>query len=334
MALPPADNNKITLSFGWQGPNQWHGGWDNGGLDAKVVDLKFANAKSDISVHIPDNISPTTIQKFPYTVRRYSEQEMEIDGRKFKPLKSETTPEFLNVTVDQIRNLKLKIGIFEQSPNKGPMIMDNKGRITQEKRVLRSDRKIQLELPTMIEVGQEYSLVVASKDFSFSAALVKAVKVAPQEGKKAIEDEYQQRLRKMGEALISESFKNINLALSGGVGVFNSSSTPSDVAEHMVQGIVRAAQQHVNPELKVPTAKPAESEADLDKLSKEELQKRFEVAFNKDRELEKQRNQAAISGNIPELNRLLEIESANTQLVVKLAQAIEKKGGKALIPIS
>ena len=70
----------------------------NGGLDVGVVDLVFKNAKTDISVKIPENTTSTVIKKFPFTCRKYHETEMTLRGQKFKPLAKETHPNSLSVT--------------------------------------------------------------------------------------------------------------------------------------------------------------------------------------------------------------------------------------------
>lgn len=324
---------EIILNFGWEGPTSWRGGPFRGGLDVGVVDLLFKNAKTDISVHIPENISPSTIKKLPFTCRRYQETEMEIRGRKFKPLAQETHPNSLKVTVEQMRHLTIKAGIFEESPHKGPATMDHSGRITYEKRLLRSDREIKLEGSEALEIGQTYSLVVTSNDFSFSARLLKEEKAKGKEEKKVNQEELQKRMKKMGEALITEGMQNLNLASKGGEGVFNSSTTTADLFTHGMQGVIRSSQQ-MHPEIRVPHTKPLESPSNLDRLSKEELQSHFEATFKKDKEFESQRMRAALAGNIKEGNSIIEAEHANSQLLINLAEALERKGVKAQTPQS
>jgi hypothetical protein len=332
----PATGEKIILNFGWEGPSSWHGGWSHGGLDVGVVDLVFKNAKTEISVHIPDNISLSTVKKLPFTCRRYHETECELNGRKFKPLTQKTYPDSLNVTVEQIHNLTIKAGIFEKSPHKGPAIMDSSsGKITREERVLRSDREIKLEVPKELEMGQTYSLVVTSSDLSLSARLLKEERAngAMKDERKASKDELKERMKKMGKALVTEGMQNLDLASRGGIGTFDSSSTTADVFAHGMKGIIRSGQQ-IHPEIRVPHTKPSESSSDLDILTKDELQSRFEETFKKDKEFESQRMRAAIAGNIEEMNRVIEVEHANSQLLIKLAEALERKGIKAQIPQS
>jgi hypothetical protein len=254
--IPSTTNEKVHLNFVWEGPSSWQGGWTREGLDIRVVDLIFKNAKSKISVNIPENTPASTVKTLPFICRTYHETECEIKGRKFKPLAKETHPDILNVTIEQIRNLTIKAGIFEESPNHGPSFVDQFGKITREKRILRSDSDIKLELPEELEMGQTYSLVFTSKDFSFSA-----------------------RIQKEEKAKSSDS-------------------------------------------------------ANFEDLSKDELQSRFEVAFTKDKEFETQRMRAYTSGNMKEVNRIFELESANSQLLIKLAETLEKKGFKAQIPQS
>ena len=126
-------NEKIIINFGWIGPSSCFGGLSKGGSDVRVVNLIFKNAKTEISVHIPENFTTTTVRKLPFTCRKYHEKECEISGRKFKPLAQETHPELLKVTIEQIGNLTIQAGIFEQSPHKGNAIMDSLGKITMKK---------------------------------------------------------------------------------------------------------------------------------------------------------------------------------------------------------
>lgn len=336
--VTPTNDNKIILNFGWTGPSTCNGGWQNDGLDVRVVDLIFKNAKTDISVNIPENISPTRVQKLPFTCRKYQETEITLNHRKFKPLASETHPDFLKVSIEQIQNLKIKAGFFEESPNQGPSIMDRSGKITREKRVLRSDSEVKLEIPKDLEVGQSYTLVITSDDLSLSASLQKKEETnSPNEPNKANEDnrankdEFKNRMKKMGEALISEGIQNLKLASRGGAGVFDSTSTEADVFAHAMQGVIRSGQQ-MHPEISVPYTKPSESSSDLNTLSRNQLQKRFEETYLKDKEFESQRMKAAIAGNIEEMNRIMKLEHENSQLLINLAQALERKGIQPQIP--
>lgn len=178
---PSATSEKIILNFRWEGPNSKYGGWQSGGLEVRIVDLLFKDAKTSISVHIPDNLPPNTAQRFSFTCRRYHENECEIGEHKFKPLAKETHPESLRVTVEQIRNLTIKAGFFEESPHKGLAIMDRSGKITREKRVLRSDSEVNLKIPEELEIGEIYTLVVMSNNLSLSARLVKEEKTSTKE---------------------------------------------------------------------------------------------------------------------------------------------------------
>ncbi|MFZ0565706.1 MAG: hypothetical protein WAM28_05940 [Chlamydiales bacterium] len=257
MATP--DTPKIYLNFGWEGPNRWNGGWSHGGSDISVVNLVFKNAKDDISVHIPDNISPSTVQKLPFTYRRYR------DRREFKVLSQETHPSRLSVTIEQIHNLTLKAGIFTESPHRGLAIMGSSGAASHQKRILRSDREIRLELPEELEIGETYTLVVTSNDYSLSARLQKEEK-------------------------------------------------------------------QIHPQIKVPDSRPSESSCDLDLLSAEELQSRFAIASKKDIEFENQRLQAAKAGNLEEINRIVNAELKNSQLLINLSEALKRKGIETQFP--
>ena len=69
-------------------------------------------------------------------------------------------------------------------------------------------------------------------------------------------------------------------------------------------------------------------------LSVEELQERFNGAFKQDLLLRKQMQEASFAGDIPRLNSLLRADLLNSQLVIQLHEALERKGAKTLIPSS
>lgn len=158
-----ATDASIMFTFGWQGPNRYGKGWADNGLDTTLVNLVFENAKTKISVRIPENISPAVPQQLSFTCRRFNGKFCE----------SESNPDILKVAIEKIRGLKILAAIDELSPHTGPRIMDSQGRITAERRILRSERQVPLQLPEDLEAGQTYNLVVTSNDYSFSAALVK-----------------------------------------------------------------------------------------------------------------------------------------------------------------
>ena len=321
---------KIVLNFAWTGPNRWNGGSSLSGLDVRVVDLVFEGAKIDISVHLPENINSVALQKLPFTCRRYHETERELSGRRFKPLAEETNHDSLYVTTEQVHNLTVRVGFFEKGTPIGPMVMDPSGKITQQQTVRRSDRDVRLQIPEEWEPGQTYNLVVSSDaNLSLSARLVKKENVSSstEDGTRASRDEFQERMRNMGETLIAEGVRNLRLASRGG---FDSSST-ADVVAHGMRGVIRAGQE-MHPEIRAPHTSPPESPSDLDRLDIDELQSRFEATFQQDREFESRRMRAASDGNIPEMNRILEAELANSQLLINLAEALQRKGVEPRIP--
>ncbi len=320
------------LNFAWTGPNISQGGTSRGGLDVLVVNLMFKGAKTDISVDLPKNINPARLQQFPFICRRYHETGMELSGRSVKSLPSVTYPKSLCITIEQVHNLTVRAGFFERGQPIGPQVMDSSGIITQQETVLRSDRDVSLEIPEELVLGQRYNLIVSSDDhLSLLARLVKATIAASplaQGGGKASGEEFRERIGRMGEALREEGEKNIELALRGD---FDSAST-ADVVAHSLRGFIRAGQK-MHPEITAPTnTKPAQSASDLDKFSTAELQSRFEAIFKKDKELESQRMRAALAGNVPEMNRILEAETVNGQLLINLAEALQRKGVKPQIP--
>jgi len=87
----------------------------------------------------------------------------------------------------------------------------------------------------------------------------------------------------MGEELVKEGFKNLDLAARGGAGVFDSSSTDADVYRHAIRGVIQAPKQlHEGIDVPSPTDKPKETIEDLHKLTKAELNKYFEKTLIKE----------------------------------------------------
>lgn len=78
--------------------------------------------------------------------------------------------------------------------------------------------------------------------------------------------------------------------------------------------------------------RPPESSYDLGALSLPELQSRFDQTFLKDKEFEIQRMKAALAGNVEEMNKILKAEQANSQVLMHLSDALERKGVNAQIP--
>jgi|GEM_PF-1551610 len=328
-SAPVATSEKIVLKFVWTGPNNWRGGSSRGGLDVRVIVLVFRGAKTDISVHLPEDINTFALQRIAFTCRKYHDSTIELFGRQSRLLAKETHPKSLSVTVEQVRNLTVRAGFFEQGRPIGPKVMDSSGRITQQSTVLRNDRNVSLEIPEELELGQTYNLVVSSENILLSARLEKETVASPSaEGKKEVSgDEFLRRMSNMGEALIQEGVRNFELASSGAF------SSPADEVAHCMRGVVRAGQE-MHPGIRVPYSKPSQTPSDLDKLSVADLQSQFEATFKQDKEFENERLRAAMEGDVSEVNRILEAETANSQLLVNLGQALERKGVKPTIPQS
>ncbi|HSX03660.1 MAG TPA: hypothetical protein VLG76_02920 [Rhabdochlamydiaceae bacterium] len=235
--------------------------------------------------------------------------------------------------------IQLTARVFESYNNPWKMIKGLDGVTRPEQRVRRYDIPITIEDHPEFETGKCYLIKVQKvQEHRLKATFTKIDEQPTKTPKDENEEkknkaEVQRRMRKMGEELIKEGIKNLQLASRGGAPVFNSSSTPADVFAHVAQGTIRAAQQ-MNPEIRVPDTKPSESAADLDCLSQPELQSRFEEVYIKDKQFERQRLQAARAGDIREFNRITAAEHANNQLLINLTTALEKKGFKAEIPQS
>jgi len=181
-------SGNIILNFYWNGPKTFRGGALAGGLEVGVVDLKFQNSKTEISVNIPDRILTSSPQKLKFSCRK-----------SFKV----TTPDSLIVPIEKVQNLILKAGYFEKGRPIGPKIMDSMGRITQQQTLRRSDRTVKLDVLEELEEGQTYNLVVTSKELSLSACLVKEKRVkAPIEAKrKAAKKEKTRAIKKNGRRI-------------------------------------------------------------------------------------------------------------------------------------
>lgn len=324
--------DKLCLNFYWQGPNQWNGGCSHNGLDVKVVDLLFKGAKSEFSVNLPENINPNTPRKFSFTCRRYQEGEIDPFGQRKKILSKETRPASLSVTIEQVRNLTLKAGYFEKGRAIGPIVMDyHTGRVSQQQTVRRNDRKVALELPDELEGGQTYNLIVSSRDLSLTASLVKS---APQTAK----DETKQEEK---ESLPQERLQVFGKMLAGAMQAIDASSnregsdtSPADILGKVIQGVVRTGQQTINEDFIVPESVAGENSLDLDGLQAEELQKRLEEVFIRDKKYECEKARASHSGDIDKLNTIIQADLTNSQYLVTICEALKRKGITPLRPVS
>ncbi len=292
-------SEKITLNFSWMGPSSRVS--EQKDLSVHTIDLVFKDANTNTSVVMPDDIQPSRIVKLPFTC-----------------------PGPLKVTIEQIRDLKIYARIYMGRPNEGSSIRRMPA------------REITLKVPQELKIGKTYNLEVTSvdtsDDLSLSANLV-------EEGG-FDRDEFQRRAGNMGEALIREGRQNLELLSRGGVVVFDSSSTRGDVLAHGLRGVIRAGQQMI-PALEVPHTQPLEAPEDpleapedLDKLSVDELQSLFNKTFIKDKQFEIARTKAAKAGDINELNRIVALEVQNSQLLMNLGEALEKKGVTPQMPDS
>lgn len=149
---------KVVVYFGWKGPTTWHGGWQNGGIDVGSIDLVFKDAITRVSVRLPEDMDPTATSRLSFTCRK-------SPGR-------ETHPNALSLTIDQIRQLTLNAAFLEKSPVSNWTMMDERGNITRDERIRRSDRKVSLNIPDNLEAGKTYLIEVSSKELSLSARLV------------------------------------------------------------------------------------------------------------------------------------------------------------------
>ncbi len=173
-----ATSSNVIINFAWKGPASWGGPTEEGGCFVGIVDLKIKDAKTEVSVHIPHyDISADKIHKFAFHCIKYGDQTNVFHGQAFKNVLKESYPDLLKLKVEQVKNLTLKAGLFEESPRKGPLSMDTvTGKITQQTYVVRNDHAVKLTLPENLEIGQTYCLMIRSASAEFadlSATLVK-----------------------------------------------------------------------------------------------------------------------------------------------------------------
>jgi hypothetical protein len=148
---------KISINFGWQGPNKQDGGWTNGGLNVNVVDLQFQDVRTDVSVLIPDNIQPGMLQKIPFHCRINLNQPRD-GGKVVKTI--EARRDLFDVSIERVQNLTLRAGFLQRNPN-------------DRLNFTRSNLDVPLTLPEQLVAGKTYLLVVKADEHLFlSASLI------------------------------------------------------------------------------------------------------------------------------------------------------------------
>lgn len=164
-----AETNTIQVSFYWQCQQK-----RSQNTNVGVVDLLFKNTTSEVSVSIPDQIDPRVMRRLNFTCRGHYPNGW---------LASEKKADSLVVTINQIKNLKVVAGLFEEYTNPFMRVRDLSGRETAEKRLRRTDDDVQMEQPQELEIGKSYRIVFTSNERGMSAQLVKDVEVQsnPQE---------------------------------------------------------------------------------------------------------------------------------------------------------
>lgn len=287
---------KIILDFAWKGPSSWNGGCFNGGGNISIVNLIFKNAQTSIHVNIPDDICAPTLKKIRFTCQKPHE------GNK------KTHPDLLKVTTEQINNLTIKVaGLIAVTHLNSLNINDNSEKEPPEKSANPFDLEIPFELPTHFEIGKKYNLLVNSKNCSVSARLVKE-----------------------SEALIGEEAQNLNLDFTNKADNVHSFSAQADKYADEMQELIGKMQQQI-PDIKVPQTKPSETPASLDLLAIEELDSRLIEALKKNNQVASLRLPAILDANTEEINKIIEVEHENTQLIILLIEALKRKIGKAQI---
>lgn len=171
MTASTTTDNKLTVDFVWKGPNRIQEG------EVQVIHLKFKEAKSEISVHLPEEMSPGKVRSLPFTLLRYREgtERTLSDGRIVRELQSETHPDSLRVTSDQIANLTLQLDVLGSSTGKKRSVDQS-----EDQDVTLTSRSVNLEMPGELEMGKKYSIVISARELSLSARFVKVVLEEPE----------------------------------------------------------------------------------------------------------------------------------------------------------
>lgn len=180
----------IGVSFAWQGAVNWGGLIENGGCYVGVVELQIQGAKTEITVVLPHyEMVAGKLYKFPFECTQYGDRVTVVYGHRLRNTIKETHPQILDLKVEQVAKLSLKAAFFEESPRKGPATLDMAtGRITHQTYMLRRDFPVALDIPSKLEVGQHYQLLVTSASTEaadLSATLKKMEKVEKKEEGKA-----------------------------------------------------------------------------------------------------------------------------------------------------
>lgn len=162
-----SSHGSITLNFAWKGPNSIRGGASTaGGLEVSFVDLNVSGSKGRVSVSLPKDIHPDTELKLPFRGTHLGN----IEGVEF-------AGSSLKMTTDHIRNLVVVAGFFEKGEVFARVVGYN-GITTEHHDFRRSFEIIKLSIPSDLEMGQTYKLVVSSMSsigLRLSANLVKEV---------------------------------------------------------------------------------------------------------------------------------------------------------------
>lgn len=298
-ATPPASavETKIKLSECiWSGPVEF--------LDLKVqsVVVELRNARTQVSVMLPDSIDPSRASTLPFTTLRPPATES-VERKEFR------------VAADKVTGMTLRVAFL-------------RGTTTEV------TPSLPVTVPTLVH-NAFYTLVVQSTpeivtdtagrmraklDFG---AVIQRFAPEPEES-----TTFRGRVRRMGEALVGEGVETLRMARTG-----TGPTTPGGAFDHMLGGVIRAG-QHVTPGIRMPTAEPEETLEDLMRLEVDTLHNRFHETFIRDKELERQSAQAAIAGNSEEVERIIGLERVNSKLLMLIGEALKNKGETPRIPTS
>ncbi len=157
---------KITLDCFWNGPNKLDGGWTQGGLDVGVIDLIFQNSQSTFSVNLPPNLPTTKPTKVSFVMRKPSKFVLE------------THPDKLQVTIEKLSGLTLKVGYIDKSPKSGNIkTLHPNGQWESNLIARRTDSPLKLKMPDEWIAGEHYHLYISSSEnLELRAQIVKAKK--------------------------------------------------------------------------------------------------------------------------------------------------------------
>jgi hypothetical protein len=164
--MAAAASNQTKLTFFWKGAPVSQ----SGKLEVGAIELQSKGMTERISLFVPKKIAAEFVP-LTFNIER-QHQELVKQGDKFKVIPKEEMVESLTMTVNQLVNLRLTVGVLEEKPSNTLMIMGADGIAHREMRMMRTDTNVVIKLPGKIEEDREYQLFLTADDvLDFTAHL-------------------------------------------------------------------------------------------------------------------------------------------------------------------